>query len=389
MKTNISPEKPQRLKSLDALRGFDMLFIAGGGTLVKGIALLTGFSWLGNQMNHVAWDGFAFYDMIFPLFLFIAGISFPFSFAKYMQSGKSKTQVYKHVFKRAIILVLLGIVYNGLLKFDFANLRTASVLGRIGLAWMFGAIIFMNTKRSLFRVLWIVGILVGYWLLMALCTAPDADTLIISEALQNRMPDLLNATGPYSIKGSIVGYIDRLLLPGRLHLGIHDPEGILGIIPATATALLGMLTGSLIKSDAIGLNGTKKALFIALTGIVLLVIAYVWNFSCPINKNLWTSSFVCCAGGWSMLLFALFYYIIDVLKFRKWVFFFVVIGLNSITIYMAQAFINFGYTSNAVFGGFIKLFNENWHTLLNGVAYVTIIWLFLYFLYKKQIFLKV
>lgn len=390
MKKETLKATPQRLQSLDALRGFDMLFIAGGGGIIKGIALITGFTWLGSQVEHVAWDGFVFYDMIFPLFLFIAGISFPFSLDKHRQKGESDKKFYHHIFKRAAILILLGLVINGLLKLDFATQRYASVLGRIGLAWMFGAIIFMNTQKVAIRVLWVIGILIGYWFILAFFQAPDANTLVISEALQNRVPaDVLNATGNYSIKGSIVGYVDRLLLPGRKHLEIHDPEGILSTLPAIATALLGMLTGWFIKNKNNKITDTKKALYLALAGVGLLIIAYTWNLVCPINKNLWTSSFVCCAGGWSLLLFAAFYYIIDVLKYKRWSFFFIVIGLNSITIYVAQSLISFGYTSKAAFGGIINLFCETWQPLFSSIAYVAVVWGFLYFLYKKNVFLKV
>src|SRR5512133_2753307 len=139
----------KRLQSLDALRGFDMFWIMGGEGIFTGLAALTGwpfFVWWANQLDHVQWHGFVFYDMIFPLFLFIAGISFPFSLAKRVANNESRSSIYKHVISRGLILVLLGILYNNGLRFHLSELRYGSVLGRIVLAWMFAALIFMNTS---------------------------------------------------------------------------------------------------------------------------------------------------------------------------------------------------------------------------------------------------
>ena len=167
---------PQRLQSLDALRGFDMFFIMGGATLIAAIANFwpNEFTmWLAEQMDHVKWDGLAHHDTIFPLFLFIAGISFPFSLEKQRIQGKTEGQIYKKIVRRGLTLVLLGIIYNGFLEhWDFVNARYASVLARIGLAWMFGALIFMNTKWKT-RAIIVAVILVGYWLLSAFVGAPD------------------------------------------------------------------------------------------------------------------------------------------------------------------------------------------------------------------------
>ena len=369
-------EKPKRLQSLDALRGFDMFFIMGGGGLIVALATLFPtpfFQALAKQMTHVQWHGFHFEDMIFPLFLFIAGISFPFSVRKQLSLQKSKSAIYRKTVKRGITLVILGVVYNGLLNLDFENLRIASVLGRIGLAWMFAALIFIHTKTK-GRVIIASTILVLYWLLLAFVPAPDA----------------VAGVDVFSMEGTIVGYVDRILLPGRvLFNNMLDPEGILSTVPAISTALLGMLTGELVQLKKEQLSDNKKVLTLVGVGLGLVAIGLAWDVIFPINKNLWTSSFVCFVGGLSVLLFALFYWVIDVLEFRKWTFFFTVIGMNSITIYLAQRFINFRFTSNALFGGFIGLFPENMQPLLTSAGYITVCWLFLYFLYKKRIFLKV
>lgn len=369
MKTN-----SQRLQSLDALRGFDMFWIVGGREIFIGLAALIGCSdaWWVSQLNHMKWNGFAFYDMIFPLFLFIAGISFPFSMEKSLQKGVSRQSLHLKVIRRGLTLVLFGLIYNGLLYFDFANLRCASVLGRIGLAWMFGALIFMNTKTVTARSIWCAGLLIFYWLLLTFVPAPDYP-----------------GAERFSAEGNFTSYFDRMFLPGKLYLGVHDPEGILGVIPATATALLGMLTGQFVKMRKEGMSETKKTGYMVGAGVGLAAIGLLWDFIFPINKNLWTSSFTCFVGGLSLLLFALFYFIVDVRGYRKWSFFFTIIGLNSITIYMAKRMIDFSYTSKFIFGGTVNLFPESWAPFLNGLAGMAICWGFLYFLYRQKIFLKV
>ena len=177
MKSNEkNPNVPAgRLQSLDALRGFDMLFIMGGAGLIAGLAQWFPCSFtqaLADQMNHVDWHGLSHHDTIFPLFLFIAGISFPFSLAKQRANGKSEADIYKKIIKRGLILVLLGCIYNGLLYFNFAEQRYASVLARIGLAWMFGALIFVNTNWKT-RVWITAALLIGYWLVAGFIPAPD------------------------------------------------------------------------------------------------------------------------------------------------------------------------------------------------------------------------
>jgi predicted acyltransferase len=251
-------------------------------------------------------------------------------------------------------------------------MRFASVLGRIGLAWMFAALIFAGTGKRNIRIAWCAGLLIFYWLLLAFVPAfdnPGADR--------------------FSMEGNFTSYFDRLFLPGKLYKGIHDPEGLLGIIPATATAMMGMLTGRFVMWRKEGLTGQRRAGYMAIAGIVLVVAGLLWNFIFPVNKNFWTSSFVCFVGGLSLLLFSLFYLIIDVWGYRKWSFFFTVIGMNSITIYMALRMVQFAYTSGFLFDGVIRWFPDTWTGFLSSCAYVAAGWAFLYFLYKQKIFLKV
>ncbi|MEG2760682.1 MAG: DUF5009 domain-containing protein [Mucinivorans sp.] len=364
-----------RLQSLDALRGFDMFFIMGGEMVIIALAkLFPGplFDTLAGQMNHVQWHGFAFMDMVFPLFLFIAGISFPFSLSKKRNLGFTSGHIYRDILRRGVILILLGMVYNGLLQFDFDSMRYASVLGRIGLAWMIAALIFMNTK-TVARIIICLALLIGYWLVVALITAPDVSPL----------------ADPLSIEGWVGGYVDRMILPGRLHLTIHDPEGAFSTITAVCTAMLGMFTGEFIKLENAKVTPRRKVLYLIGAGVVLVGVGLLWDTVFPINKNMWTSSFVVFVGGLSILLFALFYYVIDVCNCRKWALFFTVIGLNSITIYLGQSVINFTSATNFIFGGVIHHVPIEFQLLVGSLAYVACCWTFLYILFRHKIFLKV
>jgi len=365
----------KRLHSLDALRGFDMFWIMGGEGIFVGLASLTGwpvFQWWAGQLEHVPWHGFHFYDMIFPLFLFIAGISFPFSLAKRIEKNDSRKSIYKHVISRGLLLLLIGIVYNNGVNFDFAHMRYGSVLGRIGLAWMFAALIFMNTKLN-FRIVWLFGILIIYWLLFILFPAHD-----------------LGATDPFSTQGNLAGYIDRLLLPGRFCCYEYgDSEGILSTIPAICTALLGMLTGQFVSSQYLSNKPLRKVLYMILAAIGLMILGRIWNIAFPINKYLWSSSFVLFVGGLSLLLFSIFYLIIDVWGYKKWTLFFVVIGMNPITIYLVERIIQLGSATKFFFGGIIAVLPESWTSMIDGIGITTVAWVFLYILYKKKIFLKI
>ena len=292
--------------------------------------------------------------------------------AKHYHGPENRRALYVHVIKRGLILVLLGIICNNGIHFsNFANMRYGSVLGRIGLAWMFGALIFMNSGLK-FRITWFWGILFVYWLLLLFFPAHD-----------------LGASDPYSMEGSLAGYVDRLLMPGKLYRKIHDPEGILSTLPAISTALLGMLTGQFVMSNYLGDKPLKKVCYMALAAIGFILLGKLWDFTFPINKNLWSSSFVCFVGGLSLLLFTLFYLVIDVWNFKGWTTFFVVIGMNSITIYMAPRLISFSQAAKFLFGGLIELYPANWTSLLNAIAYVAVAWTFLYILYGKKIFLRV
>lgn len=373
-KENQMEQTSKRLQSVDALRGFDMCWIMGLPwiiTSLKGIFGGRTLEWLNTQMEHVPWDGFHFMDLIFPLFLFIAGVSFPFSLDKRREKQQSDGAIYRHSFKRLIILIVLGLIYNGLLQFNPATTRYASVLAHIGIAWFIASVILMNIKKNISVVWCIVGILVSYGLLNLFVLSP-------------------NATGnnPFLPENNIVTQFDRWFLPGVLYNGNFDPEGILSVIPAIATALIGMLAGRLLNSNGIK-KQSVKALILAASGAGLLLFSLIAGLLIPFNKALWSSSFVLLTAGISLLLLSAFFYIIDVKGFSKWAFFFRVIGMNSIVIYMAQPIINFYGAANYFLGGLSEMLLPQYSSLLLSIGYVAACWLFLWFLYHRKIFVKI
>jgi len=393
-------QKQVRLQSLDALRGFDMFWIISGEGIFHGIASVikqkyaltqNNYDWqigvndnvsftekifvgISNQLHHSPWNGFTFYDIIFPLFIFIAGIAMPFSFSRQLQQAgtniaAAKKNIYRQLVKRTLILIFLGMVVNGLFKWQgYENTRMASVLGRIALSCFFAALIYLNCSLRK-QIVWFAVLLLGYWAAMMLVPVPGYGAGILTP------------------EGNLAGYVDRILLPGKLHRVVYDPEGLLSTIPAIASAMLGIFTGQLLQHEK--LTSAKKAMLIFISGIGLLLLGLLWGIVFPINKNMWTSSFVLYAGGWSALLFALFYFIIDVSGYKKWSMPLVWVGCNSILIYMAaHGVVNFESTSTFLFGGLIDKLPAVWHDALlwTGVAGIQLA--ALYFLYKKKWFLK-
>jgi predicted acyltransferase len=377
--------KPARLLSLDALRGFDMFWIMSGESVIHALAKATGwpfFGWMSGQLHHTAWNGITFYDMIFPLFLFIAGVSMPYSMGgkagnygvahPYLLPAESKREIYLSMIRRTLILLFLGMVVNGLFKFNgYEHTRFASVLGRIGLAWFFAGIIYLNfgTRGQVF---WFCFLLLGYWAAMEWIPVPGY------------------GAGVLTMDGSLESYIDRLLLPGRLHDKVHDPEGILSTIPAVGTATLGIFTGQFLKFDNAKWPMWKKGAGLFAAGVVLIGLGLLWDMAFPINKRLWSSSFVLFVGGWSCVFLSVFYLIIDVAGWRKWAFPFVLIGVNSIVIYLAsEGMIDFQHSAGYFFGGIISHLSQNWQPVWSAISVVFIQLTLLYILYRNKIFLKI
>lgn len=327
------------------------------------------WSWLDaarEQTEHAEWHGFTFWDLIFPLFLFLAGVSMPLSFAARLARGATRAQLAMHTLKRGLTLVVLGWIYNGLLAFDFESLRYASVLGRIGLAWMCAGFIVLWTDSTRARLLWIAVLLVGYWLALSIVPVPGF------------------GAGNLAPGATLTDWIDRACLPGRLHRGVRDPEGLLATIPAIATALLGAFAGQ--ELARVERNANARVARLAMYAVVCLTLGALWALVFPLNKNLWTSSFVLWCAGWSFALVAVFHLVIDVWKFERGVLFFEVIGANAILIYVMQTFVDFDAFAGLLLGGrgATKL-----HPTFVAGGGLALKWLVLYVLYRARIFLRV
>jgi predicted acyltransferase len=366
----------ERLVSLDVLRGFDMFWIIGGGSLLVALSETTQWGWLqiiAEQMHHVKWEGFHFEDLIFPLFMFISGVAIPYAITSKVEKGIARRDLLKTIIKRGLILVLFGILYNGVLQNretlqnGLPGIRIASVLGQIGLGYLFAATIVLYTKSLRSRSIWLGGILAGIAILQLAVPVPG------------------HGAGLLDPEWGINAWIDRLLLPGRLHGKTFDPEGLLCIVSAISVTLMGAVAGHVLRDG--NPASARKSGILAVTGIALIVLALILSPFYPIIKAAWTVPFNLLTGGISFVLLSLFYFMIDVKKWTGGIvsLFFKVIGMNSITIYMATRIINFG----TIAGFFLGWLAAPWGEWIIILGAVTVEWLLLYYLYRNKIFLRV
>jgi predicted acyltransferase len=383
MSTNLQSAKitivpaAQRLLSVDALRGFDMFWILGAEGLFAALFTLTGWAFLqtlATQMQHSVWHGITAYDLIFPLFIFLSGVSLGLAAKPIKEYSLAiRKEKYYHAIKRLFLLLFLGVVYNhgwgNGAPFAIDDIRYASVLGRIAIAWFVAAMLVWHTSiRS--QVIIVISTLLAYWLLLATVTIDGY------------------GGGNYSATGALNVWFDQHFLPGITYRNqLLDPEGVLSNVSSIINALIGVFAGRAMKQLA---QQPKKLLaYLVGAGIVMLVVGFIWHGVFPINKSLWTSSFVLVTCGYSALLLALFYFLIDVLKWQRWATFFAVIGMNSIVIYLSTSLISWYYTIQSIFGAFISATPTLMHGLLMVCAGLLIKWLILYWLYQRKIFIKV
>lgn len=375
--TVATPVKKKRLLSIDALRGFDMFWILGGEKLFAAFFIITGWSLFhigAEQMQHSAWHGFTAYDLIFPLFIFLSGVSLGIA-AKPLSSyppGQAKAILLQGV-KRLVLLIIFGVLYNhgwgtGM-PASPEDIRYASVLGRIGISWFIAALLVWYVSE---RTQWIVAvaILVIYWLLLSFVSIGEL------------------GGGNFTAEGALNVWFDKTFLPGTTYRNLPlDPEGILSNVNSVVNALIGVFIGRyMIKHQA---NAQYLLIRLVILAGVLLLLGYVWGQFFPINKTLWTSSFVLVTTGYSVLLLALFYALVDVIGLTRWAKFFAVIGTNSIIVYLGSSLINWQYTSKSLFGGLIKIAPAGWQDIILFGGMLLLQWLVLYWLYCRKIFIKV
>lgn len=374
----VSRPNKDRLVSLDALRGFDMFWIIGAGSIAKGLVnlKLPWSSFIAGQLAHSKWNGFTFYDLIFPLFVFITGVSLVLSLKKRLEKDVDRQTVITHVLKRSVILFMIGIIYYDQFSWPmhWERIRVMGVLQRISICYFIGSMLVLYTRPRT-QALTAAGILIGYWAIMRFIPVPGYGAGIWTE--QHNLPR----------------YIDNLLLPGRLFYGSWDPEGLLTTIPAVATCLLGVLAGHWLKTVEWGRfrikDANQRAIYLFLAGLVLAVLGALLNPLFPINKNLWTSSFVLLTGGLSAMLLAAGYWAIDIRGHRLRAFPFIVIGMNSIFIYFAVRFVPFAKLAAwAVQANPVVSFGRG-RNLAVALLELAIEGLLLFWLYRRKIFIRI
>ncbi len=377
--TMVNPMR--RLVSLDVARGITiafMILVNNGGSGL--------YSY--RQLEHSAWNGWTLTDLVFPSFLFIAGISIVFSTESRLARGENKTSLRLHVLRRFVILFLLGLVVNGFPLFHLGTLRIYGVLQRIAICFLFASLLYLWNSRAWVAISTVVACLLGYWILMRWIPIPGI-------GVPTRDVALLDPNQNW------VAYLDRKLLTGRLYEKVRDPEGLLSDIPAMGTILLGLLTGIWLRRP--------KSLSVKVIGLLVgslsgLLLGNVWNIWFPINKKLWTSSYVLFAAGCTLLLLAVCFYAVEIKKWtRGWTFPWLVFGSNAITAYIISELLAGALDAIPMhYGGkvtdlqqyiFLKWFypviNPSFGSLLYALAYVLVCFVPVLVLYRKKIFIKI
>lgn len=367
-----------RLTSLDVLRGFDMLFIMGGWQFFTSLSVwMTGGDggWLQTQMTHVAWEGFHFIDLIAPLFLFITGVTFPFSYARQVSRGDSSRLIHGRILERAVVLFALGMLVEGFCT--SGAIHYGSILARIGVAWAIAALLFVHFGQRT-RLALSLALFAAFWLVMQFVPAPDFPEADV-----------------WSASGNISCWVDRAFFP--LHFRASHPlylsQGPFGtIFGVPVTVMLGMFAGEILRRT--DWTGLRKTIVLAVAGLALLAFGLLAAFglgrySVPIVKMIWSPSFMLVAGGCSLLLLAVFYWTIDVAHVWRHTTFFRVIGLNAILIYVIQQPVNLHFTSKFLFGGLAGLCSAPVAAVVLDLGYLAVCWSLLYFLHRRGIYFKV
>ena len=354
-----------RLTSVDALRGFDMFWILGGDYLVRSLPKIHDSACtrgLAAQMEHCEWAGFHFYDLIFPLFVFIVGVSLVFSVTRTIERAGRRAAL-KRIAVRSALLFLLGIFYMGGVSKGFANVYLAGVLHRIAVAYFFAALIFCFLGlRSMILVCG--ALLVGYWALMTFIPVPGLG-----------VPSL---DGPGR---NLAHYLDELYLPGQKFEGT-----LLSTMAAVANCLLGVFAGLLLKDGR--LSGQQKVFCLLGGGMASLLLGFAWATTFPIIKLLWTSSYVLVACGYGAILLGVFYQVIELWSFRQWAQPFVWMGMNAITIYLVAGLVNFHRLAGRFVGGDISTALGGYSDFVTALVSLLLAFWLVSFLYRKNVFLR-
>lgn len=396
--TTAVPTASRRLLSLDALRGFDMFWIVGGEELIH--ALYKGWPnaatrFVNSEMDHKAWSGVAFYDLIFPLFVFIVGVSLVFSLTRLLER-EGKPAALRRIFIRSLVLYIFGLlVYGGISK-GFDQVRWMGVLQRIALCYFFTSLIFFTFRLRAMIVI-CVALLVGYWALLTfipirnfnLQTAQLAKLQLKPEAPETRarfFATTERVSGRFEDGLNLTQHLDFEFLPGFRWDGAYDPEGLLSTMTAVSTCLLGVFAGFLLRNQSV--SDQRKVVYLVAAGAAGIVVGFAWGLQFPVIKKIWTSSYVLVAGGYSCLFLAAFYQMIELWGWRSWCLPFVWIGMNPITIYLAFHLLKFSDLAERVVGGPVQRALGDWGDMGMAVAVVALTLLAVRFLYNRKIFLR-
>ena len=404
MPDETKPALSARLMSLDALRGFDMFWIMGGDGLAYALGQVSHnpvTRFLADQLEHAEWAGFHFYDLIFPLFVFIVGVSLVFSLGRNLeQHGRSAAL--KRLFLRSALLFAVALLYSG----GFANhwpddVRLLGVLNRIALCYLFAGLIFCFFRARAIAAL-AAALLLGYWVLMTFVPFPDVRPVnaageLVSQEMTATNTAQLNWTSTNTLRGvfepglNLANYLDAKYLPGKKWDKTWDPEGLLSTLPAIATCLLGVLAGLLLRNPRV--DDRRKVAWLVAGGAISVAVGFAWGAQFPVVKKIWTSSFVLVAGGYSALLLGMFYYVVDVLKYQRWCQVFLWYGLNPITVYLADSLVGFRKVASRFLGGDVKLFLDahvmaGFGDLMLSFGEIGVGLALVWFLYRRKLFLR-
>ena len=377
-----------RLSSLDVFRGITI-----AAMILANMAGVEGDVYVYRPLSHSEWHGCTPTDLIFPCFLFIVGVAMTFSLSKYTAENKPTKAVYLRILRRTAILFILGLVLNGFWNqgvwtFDLSSIRLMGVLQRIALTYLFASLIVLKLPR---KSQWLVagGLLIAYWLTMMYIPVPDYGAGVLTR------------------EGNFGAFIDRLIIPkAHLYKGdgfnfLGDPEGLFSTIPAIVSVLAGYFTGQWIKDKKQATSQTSMDL--VLFGLCCLVIAIIWDVAFPINKKIWTSSYVLFTTGWALMLLAACYELIEVRLIKRWSKPFEIMGLNAIALFVASVFlikitaktqIGTGESAVSIYNWIYQNIFASWAGNFNGSFLFALVTLLFWYgvavlMYQKRWFIKV
>ena len=378
--------RPQRLLSIDVLRGLTLAFMIVVNDQIGPGAFA--------QLQHAEWNGFTATDLVFPTFLFLVGLSTVLSLATRLERGVSRGTLWWHVLRRAAILIAAGFLVNNFPAFHLVNARYYGVLPRIGLCYFVVATLYLISPTWKDKAALALACLVGYWALMRFVPVPGFGVPTHGVPIND-------------MNGNLTAWLDRKLFAApHLYQRVRDPEGLLSTIPAVATALFGLLAGLWLRTQR---TSARKSAWMAAIGAVLVTLGLVWNVWFPINKKLWTSSYALLAGGLSMLLLAGSIYLVDALRVgrsnhddaRRTIYTpLLVFGTNSILAYMISELgdsllhaIHLPSGANLKFAAFHAVSGvvtqPGWASLVNSVGFMLLCWLLVLPFYLKRVFLRI